>query len=66
MLISSGSAVAIFHKLLRKVLLAKIDLLKLYISINVNKCSKVNCTLNRVYEIHDVLSLYPLSSEERD
>ena len=31
------------------------------ISINTNKYSKVNCTLNRVYKIHDVSSLYPLS-----
>ena len=32
------------------------------IAININKYSKVNCTLNRVFLIHDVSSLCPLSS----
>ena len=33
------------------------------ISININKYSKVNCTLNRVYKIHDDSFLYSLSNE---
>ena len=43
-----------------KILFRKDNVTVILSSININKYSKVNCTLNRVYKIHEVSSFYPL------
>ena len=63
--IASGRTVAHFNLGIKLYLLLKILIVAGYINWHINKHSKVNCALNRVYKIHDVSRVYPLSSEVR-